>query len=60
RSTLVLFAPHDPEQVRATLAEAGVDIAFRGGRLRASPHLYNGTDDVDRLLDVLRPTARLA
>ncbi|MEW1754279.1 aminotransferase class V-fold PLP-dependent enzyme [Streptomyces angustmyceticus] len=35
------------------LAEAGVRVAVRGGLLRAAFHLYNSTDDVDRLLSLL-------
>ncbi|AOP46494.1 aminotransferase class V-fold PLP-dependent enzyme [Streptomyces lydicus] len=35
------------------LAAAGVKISVRGGLLRAAFHLYNSTDDVDRLLSLL-------
>lgn len=35
------------------LTEAGVRISVRGGLLRAAFHLYNSTDDVDRLLALL-------
>src|SRR3954470_12961920 len=35
------------------LATAGIVAAIRGGRLRASWHLYNTDADVDRALDVL-------
>ncbi len=35
------------------LTEAGVRISVRGGLLRAAFHLYNSTDDVDRLLELL-------
>ncbi|MFG2097953.1 aminotransferase class V-fold PLP-dependent enzyme [Streptomyces sp. NPDC048612] len=35
------------------LAEAGVRVSVRGGLLRAAFHLYNSTDDVDRLLSLL-------
>ncbi|MFJ9852095.1 aminotransferase class V-fold PLP-dependent enzyme [Streptomyces sp. NPDC101150] len=37
------------------LAEAGVRVSVRGGLLRAAFHLYNSTDDVDRLLDLIGP-----
>ncbi|MFI9049931.1 aminotransferase class V-fold PLP-dependent enzyme [Streptomyces sp. NPDC053427] len=37
------------------LAEAGVRISVRGGLLRAAFHLYNSTDDVDRLLELIGP-----
>jgi selenocysteine lyase/cysteine desulfurase len=35
------------------LERAGIVAAIRGGRLRASWHVYNSDDDVDRVLDVL-------
>jgi cysteine desulfurase / selenocysteine lyase len=56
RSTLVVFGHHQPERTPALfrrLAVAGVDVAFRRGRLRVSPHLYNTEADVDRALEVL-------
>ena len=56
RSTLV-FASH-PDGDRNTelfgaLRDSGVDVAMRAGALRFSPHLYNGSEDVDRALAVL-------
>ena len=56
RSTPVVFGHHQPERTPALyrrLAVAGVDVAFRRGRLRVSPHLYNTEADVDRALEVL-------
>jgi selenocysteine lyase/cysteine desulfurase len=56
RSALVVFGDHRPERNRPLferLTGAGVDLAFRRGRLRASPHLYNTEADVDRALEVL-------
>lgn len=35
------------------LERAGIIASVRGGRLRTSWHVYNDTDDVDRVLDVL-------
>jgi selenocysteine lyase/cysteine desulfurase len=35
------------------LAQAGIVAALRGGRLRASWHVYNTDDDVDRALEAL-------
>jgi selenocysteine lyase/cysteine desulfurase len=35
------------------LEHAGIIASVRGGRLRTSWHVYNDTDDVDRVLDVL-------
>jgi cysteine desulfurase/selenocysteine lyase len=56
RSALVVFGDHRPERNRVLferLAAAGVDAAFRRGRLRVSPHLYNTEADIDRALEVL-------
>ncbi|QKV71730.1 aminotransferase class V-fold PLP-dependent enzyme [Streptomyces harbinensis] len=40
------------------LAERGVRVSARGGRLRASFHLYNTEADVDRLLEALPVAGR--
>jgi selenocysteine lyase/cysteine desulfurase len=56
RSTLVFFSHPDRSQNRdlhATLAAAGVDVAYRAGSLRVSVHLYNTVTDIDRLLDLI-------
>jgi cysteine desulfurase / selenocysteine lyase len=56
RSTLVVFGHHRPErtpELYRRLTAAGVDAAFRRGRLRVSPHLYNTEADLDRALEVL-------
>lgn len=37
----------------ARLAGAGVRVSARNGMLRAAFHLYNSTDDVDRLLELI-------
>ena len=42
-------------RVSGRLAEAGVDVALREGRVRVSPHYYNDAGDVDRLLGALEP-----
>jgi len=33
--------------------EKQTEIAFREGRLRASPHFYNTEEQIDRLVDAL-------
>jgi cysteine desulfurase / selenocysteine lyase len=56
RSTLVLIRhpnPHRTPATAAALTTAGIDIAERAGSLRVSPHLYNTTSDIDRVLAVL-------
>jgi len=38
-----------PEKLPAALAAAKVYVSIRGDSVRVSPHLYNDTDDIDRL-----------
>ena len=38
---------------QAALADAGIQVSDRAGNLRASFHLYNTEEDVDRLLEAL-------
>jgi cysteine desulfurase / selenocysteine lyase len=59
RSALVVFGDHRPNRnppLHEALTAAGVDAAFRRGRLRVSPHLYNTEADIDRALEVLDRT----
>jgi cysteine desulfurase / selenocysteine lyase len=59
RSALVVFGDHQSERnppLHEALTAAGVDVAFRRGRLRVSPHLYNTEADIDRALEVLDRT----
>jgi selenocysteine lyase/cysteine desulfurase len=44
----------DPTVAARTLRARGVAVASRRGRLRISPHVYNNTDDIDRLADALK------
>ena len=61
RSGIVSFVPPEPkqrvtpplEEIVARLEERGIVIALRAGRLRASPHFYNGTQQLDRLIEAL-------
>jgi selenocysteine lyase/cysteine desulfurase len=60
RSTLILFSHRDQDrnwQIASRLQTAGVDLALRGGKLRASPHLYNSGADVDTVLERLSDLA---
>lgn len=42
-----------PEEAVAALEAKRVSVAVRGGGVRFSPHAWNTTDEVDRLLDLL-------
>jgi cysteine desulfurase/selenocysteine lyase len=60
RSLIVALSGHDPTQNATTvahLADRGIDVALRGGRIRVSPHLYNSAGDVDALVAALRESA---
>lgn len=55
-SSIVAFISdvHDHAAIQKHLqAEYRVVIAVREGRLRASPHLYNTPEEIDRLIDLL-------
>jgi selenocysteine lyase/cysteine desulfurase len=56
RSTLV-FVSHNDRARNAALADAlkrqGVEVAYRRGEMRLSPHLYNTSDHIQRALDLL-------
>jgi selenocysteine lyase/cysteine desulfurase len=40
-------------EIRERLHEAGVICSVREQRVRVSPHFYNSTEDIDRLLEAL-------
>jgi cysteine desulfurase/selenocysteine lyase len=55
RSGIVSFRSqrHDSAALHKRLHEAEVIVSLREGLVRVSPHFYNDTDDVDRLLAAL-------
>jgi selenocysteine lyase/cysteine desulfurase len=52
------FAGGLPGGLVAALAEDGVHVASRLGRMRISPHVYNDEADADRFVEVLRKRLR--
>ena len=48
----------EAEAVAAALAARGVRVAARDGNLRASFHIYNNDDDIDRLVQAVHAVAR--
>lgn len=60
RSTLVFFSHRDRNRnrsIHAALARAGIHVAYRGGSMRLAPHLYNGTQDIQRAVTALNEIA---
>lgn len=56
RSTLVFISHKDRERNRSIyerLRESGLYVAFRAGKLRLAPHIYNTIADLERALEVL-------
>jgi selenocysteine lyase/cysteine desulfurase len=56
RSTLVFLSHKEPDRNRslyARLVDQGLGVAYRCGKLRVAPHLYNTEHDLDRALEVL-------
>jgi cysteine desulfurase/selenocysteine lyase len=56
RSTLVFISHKEPArngEIYEKLRAANVYVAFRAGKLRFSPHLYNTEADIDQALSVL-------
>ena len=56
RSTLVFVSHRDPDRnpgIHRRLKEAGIEVAYRKGKLRIAPHLHNTPGDVDCALAVL-------
>ncbi len=56
RSGIVAFDPLNgtPEIARQKLIDQHVLLSCRGGHLRAAVHAYNNTEDIDRLISVLK------
>jgi cysteine desulfurase/selenocysteine lyase len=54
RSGIVsLVVPGDVQRLKRRCRDAGVVVNQRAGRLRVSPHCYNTTGELERLMEVL-------
>ncbi len=57
QSSICMFSHDDPSQNESmfeSLSESGVNISLRGGGLRLAPHYYNTSDEVDKILALLK------
>ena len=60
RSTLVLITHRNPDRNQAIydgLKTQRIHLAFRRGRLRLAPHLYNSIEDIDTAIGALHQLA---
>ena len=46
-----------PWAIKKECLERGIVVNVRSGRLRVSPHAYNSFDEMDRLIEILKPLA---
>jgi len=53
RAPIVTFHVPDAVRLAGPLLEAGVVVTLTANRMRVSPAIYNTTEDVDRLVEVL-------
>lgn len=51
---MVTHPRHTADELVEHLAQRGVVVAARAGRLRVAPHFYNTEEEIDRLLDGLK------
>jgi len=49
-----LIVPGDGKAIVKRCRAEGIAVALRAGRVRVSPHCYNTTDELDRLIALLR------
>ena len=55
-SGIVLFEVpgRDPESVRNELLDNQIVTSFRGGHVRAAAHCYNNSNDIDRMVEIIK------
>lgn len=53
-SATVSCEPPDVEKLNENLAKNKIHCSVRNGRLRVSPHFYNSTEEIDRLVEYFR------
>jgi selenocysteine lyase/cysteine desulfurase len=58
RSAIVMIRHPDPPAAVAHLAEKKIIVDHRPGHVRVSPHFYNTSQEIERLLDVLGDVRR--
>jgi selenocysteine lyase/cysteine desulfurase len=59
RSGITIVEMRNAPDIVRLLAERKIIISARGKGLRVSVHIFNHSDDIDRLISALREVARL-
>ena len=56
RSGIVTFKSgrRDPGELKRALEQHGVTCALRNGAIRLSPHVYQGAEEMEQVLDIIR------
>mgnify|MGYP006288461435 CR=1 FL=1 len=54
RSGITIIRMENAEEIVAELAKKNIIVSERGGGIRASVHIYNNTEDIDRFLTALK------
>ena len=51
---IVSFKHKDAQKILDALTKGNINCAVREGMVRLSPHFYNTSDEIDRVVDELR------
>ncbi len=54
RSGILSFSPEDPGEVHQQLLNKDIITSLREGAIRISPHLFNTSEDIKKVIDVLK------
>ncbi len=54
RSGILSFSAKDCARLHQTLSQKNIITSFRENSIRVSPHFYNSTEDIEKLINVLK------
>ncbi len=55
RAGIVVFKARDPYAIAGTLERRGIVVSARPGIIRVSPHFYNTIEEIEAILEHLKP-----